>query len=201
MALTRKMLKAMGIDEEKIDQIIDAHTETVDALKSERDSYKSDAEKLPEVQKKLDEMKTAAEKDGKDPYKVKYEAIKEEFTNFKNDIAAKETKAKKEEAYKALLKDAGVSEKRIETILKVTDLDKEALTEDGKFENASDLKKSIKTEWADFIVTSGKQGADTPNPPSGGGKTYKSKAEIMAIKETSERQKAIAENISLFKGE
>lgn len=198
MALTRKMLKAMGIDEEKIDQIIDAHTETVDALKSERDSYKSDAEKLPEVQKKLDEMKTAAEKDGKDPFKVKYEAIKEEFTKFKNDITAKETKAKKEEAYKALLKDAGVSEKRIDAILKVTDLDKEALTEDGKFENASELKKSIKTEWADFIVTSGKQGADTPNPPAGGGKVYKTKDEIMAIKDTAERQQAIADNHELF---
>ena len=198
MALTRKMLKAMGIEEEKIDQIIEAHTETVDALKSERDSFKADAEKLPEVQKKLDEMKTAAEKDGKDPYKVKYEAIKEEFNNFKNDITAKETKAKKEEAYKALLKEVGVSEKRIDAILKVTDLDGSALTEDGKFENASELKKSIKTEWADFIVTSGKQGADTPNPPAGGGKVYKTKDEIMAIRDTAERQQAIANNHELF---
>ena len=43
MALTRKMLKAMGIEDEKIDQIIEAHTETVDALKVERDQYKEDA--------------------------------------------------------------------------------------------------------------------------------------------------------------
>ena len=33
MALTRKMLKAMGIEDEKADEIIDAHAETVDALK------------------------------------------------------------------------------------------------------------------------------------------------------------------------
>ena len=33
MALTRKFLKAMGIEDDKIDQIIDAHTETVTALK------------------------------------------------------------------------------------------------------------------------------------------------------------------------
>ena len=31
--LTRKMLKAMNIEDEKIEQIIEAHTETVDALK------------------------------------------------------------------------------------------------------------------------------------------------------------------------
>ena len=38
MSLTRKMLKAMGIEEEKIDQIIEAHSETVDSLKAVRDS-------------------------------------------------------------------------------------------------------------------------------------------------------------------
>ena len=55
MSLTRKMLKAMGIEEEKIDQIIEAHSETVDSLKADRDSYKEDAEKLKDVQKELDE--------------------------------------------------------------------------------------------------------------------------------------------------
>ena len=35
MALTRRALKAMGIDEEKIDEIIALHTETVDGLKAE----------------------------------------------------------------------------------------------------------------------------------------------------------------------
>ena len=57
MSLTRKMLKAMGIEEEKIDQIIEAHSETVDSLKADRDSYKEDAEKLKDVQKELDGLK------------------------------------------------------------------------------------------------------------------------------------------------
>ena len=33
MALTRKMLRAMGIEDDKADQIIEAHAETVDALR------------------------------------------------------------------------------------------------------------------------------------------------------------------------
>lgn len=37
MALTRKMLKAMGIEDEKIDQIIDEHAESVNALKAKLD--------------------------------------------------------------------------------------------------------------------------------------------------------------------
>ena len=36
----------MGIEEEKIDQIIEAHSETVDSLKADRDNYKKDADQL-----------------------------------------------------------------------------------------------------------------------------------------------------------
>ena len=57
MSLTRKMLKAMGIEDEKIDQIIEAHTETVDGLKEQITQYKASAEKLPGVQKELDDLK------------------------------------------------------------------------------------------------------------------------------------------------
>lgn len=201
MALTRKMLKAMGIEDEKIDQIIEAHTETVDGLKADREKFKEDAEKLPAVQKELDNLKAAAEKDGKDPYKVKYEALKEEFDSYKNEVETKETNTKKEAAYRALLKEVGISDKRLDSVLKVSDLSGVKLDKDGKIEDASELKKSIKEEWSDFIVKTGEKGADPANPPSGGGTSYKSKKEIMAIKDASERQKAIAENINLFTGE
>ena len=73
----------MGIEEEKIEQIIEAHAETVDTLKEQRDTFKADADKLAEVQKELDEAKKSLEDAGKDSYKVKYEAVKEEFENIK----------------------------------------------------------------------------------------------------------------------
>ena len=37
MALTRKLLRSMGIEDEKIDQIIDEHAESVNALKAKLD--------------------------------------------------------------------------------------------------------------------------------------------------------------------
>ena len=46
MALTRNFLKALGIEEEKIGEIINAHSETVTALKADIEKYKEDAEKL-----------------------------------------------------------------------------------------------------------------------------------------------------------
>ena len=196
MALTRKWLAAMGIDEEKIEQIVQANSESLEAVKAERDKYRADAEKLEGVQKELDALK--AEKKDSDSFEVKYKAVKEEFENYKQDVAKKETAGKKEAAYRALLRDAGVSEKRIDAVMKVTSLDDLTLDEKGCLEGSADLKKAIKTEWADFIVSEGRKGAETETPPSGTGKTYKDKAEIMAIKDPAERQQAIAENMSLF---
>ena len=55
MALTRKFLAALGIEAEKVDEIITAHAETVDALKAERDEYKANAEAYAGEQKKVKE--------------------------------------------------------------------------------------------------------------------------------------------------
>lgn len=152
MALSRKMLKAMGIEDEKIDQIIEAHSDTVDALKEERDKYKVEAEKMPGIQKELDELKEAAEKnEGKNPYKVKYDALKEEFETFKADTEKKAAKAVKEDAYRALLKESGILEKHIDKVLKVSDLDSIELDKNGAIKDADKLRESIKKEWDDFI--------------------------------------------------
>ena len=169
MALTRKMLKAMGIEEEKIEQIIDEHAETVNALKQQRDQYKVDAEKLPGVQKELDDLKEAAEKDGENPYKAKYEDLQQQFDDYKADVTAKETKAKKTAAYRKLLKDAKVSEKRLDSILKLSPVDDIELDDNGEIKDAADVKKKIEEEWSDFIVTEETHGADSNNPPGGSG--------------------------------
>lgn len=200
MALTRKYLSALGIEGDKIDEIINAHAETVDGLKDEIAKYKADAEKLPGVQKELADMKTAAEKAGKDPYKVKYEAIKEEYDKYKADQTAKETKAAKSAAYKALLKDAGVAEKRIDAVLKVSDVEAVELDADGKIKDAGALKKSIREEWADFISKEQTVGAKTETPPPSSGGTVKSREDIYKtddhgrfILNASERQAALAQ--------
>ena len=197
MAFTRKMLKAMGIEEEKIDQIIDAHSETVDALKADRDAYKEDAAKLAAVQKELDELKAK----GDDGYKAKYEAEKAAHDALKADIAAKETKKAKTDAYRELLKGANIDEKRIATILRAEapTIDKIELDADGKIKNAEQYTQSIKSDWADFIVTQSAKGANTATPPANGGAaSTKTKEDILKIKDAGERQKAIAENPTLF---
>ena len=201
MSLTRKMLKAMGIEEEKIDQIIEAHSETVDSLKADRDSYKEDAEKLKDVQKELDDLKAK----GDDGWKEKHDALKAEFDQYKNDVQAKETKAAKEAAYRAILKDANLSEKGIEKAIKYAEWDKIELGEDGKLKGANDHIKAAREEWAEYVTTTTTTGAKTSTPPANNGGSKLTKAEIYARDEhgryklsTAERQKALAENPELL---
>lgn len=195
MSLTRKMLKAMGIEEEKIDQIIEAHSETVDSLKADRDSYKEDAEKLKDVQKELDELKAK----GDDGWKEKHDRLKAEFDQYKNDVQEKETKAAKEAAYRAILKDANLSEKGIEKAIKYAEWDKIELGEDGKLKGANDHIKAVREEWAEYVTTTTTTGAKTSTPPANnGGKTGKTKEEIMAIRDPAVRQAEIAKNPEAF---
>ncbi|WP_154515872.1 MULTISPECIES: hypothetical protein [unclassified Collinsella] len=51
MALTRKMLKAMGIEDEKIDQIIEEHAESANALTTQSDEFKEAAGKADDHKK------------------------------------------------------------------------------------------------------------------------------------------------------
>ena len=198
MALTRKFLTALGIEGDKIDEIINAHVETVDALKEERNTYKAEAEQLKEVTKERDNLKKELDaKAGDEDFKAKYNTLKTEYDNYKTEQENKTTAAKKEAAYRELLKNAGVSEKRLNAVLKVSDLSNIKLDNEGKIEDADSLTKSIRDEWADFIVTEGARGADTKTPPSGNGGKM-SKEDIMKITDTTERQKAIAENHEVF---
>lgn len=198
MALTRKMLKAMSIEDEKIDQIIEAHAETVNSLKEDLDKYKEDAEKLPGVQKQLDDALEEAKNSNSDVWEAKYNALKEDFDTYKNDITAKETKAEKDSAYRALLKEIGISDKRIDSVLRVSKVDDVELDKDGKIKDADTLKESLKNEWADFIQTTSTQGASTATPPASNGGTILTKEEIYATDEhgryklsASERQEAL----------
>lgn len=195
-SLTRKFLTTLGIEEDKADQIIERHNEVLTEIKTERDEYKEKAEQLPDIQKQLNDYKEAESKAEKDPYKVKYEALKEEYNDYKTKVTEKETTAKKEATYRQLLKECGISEKRIDAVLKVSDINAIEYDDEGNVKEGDKLKESIKAEWSDFIETKGEKGASVATPPTSTNSTVKSKKEILEIKDTTERQKAWAEYIA-----
>ena len=165
MALTRKFLEALGIEQAKIDEIISAHTEVTDSLKADRDSYKEKAEKYDQTKTELDKAKSELEKVNKDEYKTKYESLESEFNKYKTDIAEKEVKVKKEEAYKKMLKEIGVNEKSIDAIVKVKDLSSLKLDDKGNIVDVDTLKESEKKDWEGFIIESEVHGQNPSTPP------------------------------------
>lgn len=165
MALTRKFLEALGIEQAKIDEIISAHTEVTNALKADRDNYKEKAEKYDETKTELDKAKSELDKVNKDEYKTKYESLESEFNKYKTDIAEKEVKVKKEEAYKKMLKEIGVNEKSIDAIVKVKDLSSLKLDDKGNIVDVDTLKESEKKDWEGFIIKSEEERQDPNTPP------------------------------------
>ncbi len=169
MALTRKMLAAMDIPAEKIDEIISAHTETVSAIKEERDSYKADAAELADVKAKLAEAEKKISDADSAGWEQKYTALKSEYDGYKTEVENKAAKTAKETAYKKLLAEAGISEKRIASVMKVSDLDSVKMNADGTIQDSEKLIEGVKTEWADFIETKKEKGANVPKPPANNG--------------------------------
>lgn len=200
MALTRKMLKAMGIEDEKIDQIIDAHTETVEGLKDQVSTYKADAEKLPGIQKELDDLK----KEGADGgYKAKYEKEHKDFADYKAGIAAKESAAAKEKAARAYFAGKGIPDGSMAMAIRGAKAEIEGLELDGeKIKDAAALDRLLAGDYKGLIGKQTTQGTDTQTPPdtTGGAKSraeiYKKDDKGRYILSTAERQAALAESMA-----
>lgn len=203
MALTRKMLKALDIEGDKADQIIEAHTDTVDGLKEQLATYKADAEKLPAVQKELDEAREALTTAKDDGWKDKHDKVKKEFDDYKAGITAKEAKAAKEAAARAYFESKNITGKALDIAMRGSGAEMEALDlgEDGKIKDPSALEALVKGDFAGLVSQTSTKGADTATPPvnTGGGTLtkadiYKKDDKGRYLMSASERQKALMEN-------
>lgn len=172
--LSRKFLSGLGVEEEKIDLIIERHQEVMTEIKDEKDKYKKEAEGKEEIQKELDELKAKqSDDDPSELAKVQKQLSDKtaEFDKFKAEVEAKETKAKKETAYRKLLKEAGISDKRIDIVVKASPSEIEAIDfdKDGNVKDSDKITAGVKETWAEFVVKQGEKGADVSNPPAGNG--------------------------------
>ena len=162
MSLTRKLLKGMGLTDEQVDTIIEAHTDTVDGLKEQVKTYKADAEKLPNVQKELDDLKAA----GDGGFKEKFEKEHSDFENFKKTIQEKETKAAKESAAKAFFESKGITGNSLEIAMRGSSAEIAALDLDGeKIKDYSALDALVNGTFKALVSTTTTKGANIPNPP------------------------------------
>ena len=170
MALTKKMLKAMNLEDAQIEQIFEAHEESINALREMRDTLQADLEKANAEVKRLatvekDLVKAQAKLEDAETTAQQLRDLKKEYSDYKADVDAKAVTANKEKLYKELLSKAGIPEKRQDAILRVTDLSQIELDKSGKIANEKTLADNIGAEWADFITTQSTQGTNTAKPP------------------------------------
>lgn len=168
MAFSRNWLKTMGLSDEQVQSIMEEHTSVTDALKAQRDQAQADVKALQTKADKFDETeKELLTLKGED-YKSKYETEHQAFEDFKKKIATETETAKVKSAYRQLLLDEKISEKRVDSVLKLTDFSEMKLGEDGKLENLDALKENIGKEWGEFKVTQSERKQNVPTPPGNG---------------------------------
>ena len=169
MAFSRNWLKTMGLTDEQVSSIMEEHVSVTDALKAQRDKaqndakdLKTEADKVADLQKQIDDYRS-----GED-FKAKYEKEHQDFEDYKKQIAKDAETAKVKSAYRQLLLDERISEKRVDSVLKLTDFSEMKLDKDGKLENLDALKENIGKEWGEFKVTTKERKQTVPTPPTSG---------------------------------
>lgn len=171
MALTRSLLKALGLNDEQISSIIEAHTDTITGLKDSLKTAEEKAKRLDDVAKELNELKSK----GTEDYKAKYEAEHTAFESYKSDVTAKETKAAKEKAVSTYYESKNITGKNLSIAMRGSkaEIDGIELDENGKIKDTSALDTLVSGDFAGLVSTERTEGANTINPPTNtGGDTF-----------------------------
>jgi hypothetical protein len=182
--------------EEIENRLVALHLGVVDPLKDDLTKYKADAEKLPSVQKQLDDLKAA----GDGGYKEKYENEHSAFEAFKTDITEKESKAAKEKAVRAYFESKNITGANLDLAMRGCGEEMAALELDGeKIKDTKSLDALVDGTYKG-LVSKQTVRVDTGARFNGGGKPM-TKDEIMQITDRAERRAAIAANMDLFRKE
>lgn len=188
MSLKRSDIKATFPDAtpEQIQLLIEKHTETVEALQQQIETFKESASQSETLQKKLNELEAKHSAD--------LEIANKAFEDYKNEVSNKETVSKKQELYRAELKAAKISDAAIEKAVKIADYSLIEL-EGDKLKNTKSIQESIMAEWGDFAVTTEVLGANTANPPQNLSSPVLTKEDInkMTAKQINENWEKVSE--------
>ena len=180
MTLTREFLNNLGLTEAQIDAVLAAYAEDLAALST------ASAAELP-----------AAVPSGDGGLAERFDALQQAFDDYRAENERRMQEQSVRDAYRGLLARQNIDPRRLDVILRATRFDDMALDDSGRLADEDRLAQAIRRDWGDFIVTRRPRGANVALPPYGG-RTVRTRDEIMAIPDTLERQRAIAENHELF---
>ena len=192
MAFTRATIRNLARESG-----VELPKELEDALVSEhltaRNAY-------AEEQVKAELEKQPAEKAVNVKDSEEYKTLEKSFNDYKAEIANKQAKEAKEKAVRSFYESKGITGKNLEIAMRGSRAEIDGIELDGdKIKDASALDALVKGDFSGLVATTTTKGANTATPPANnGGKTGKTKEEIMAIRDPAVRQAEIAKNPEAF---
>jgi hypothetical protein len=199
--MKREEIKSIFPDatDEQLKAVMDLNGKEVEKNKKLESELKEKKEELENLNTEMETLKTANASG--DEWKAKFEALQ----------ADNEAKARQAEADRIAKEKAEGLDKRFDAVVGDKKFTHDAIRADyrRKFESALADKENEGKSDADVFHALTKDDASAftgvtavklqgGTPQSVNGKHYATKKDIMAIKDSTERQQAIADNISLF---
>ena len=146
MSLSRSFLKTLGLNDDQISAVIDAHGETVTALntkyselETKYNSAKESADKLPDIQKELNDLR-------KEDYKGKYETL---FASVEKGKA----RTAKEKAARAYYEGKNIRGGNLTIALRGTDLDQLQLDDSGNLADTKALDALVEGDFKPLVTS------------------------------------------------
>ena len=146
MSLSRTDLKLIGLNDDQIESVIAAHSETVSALKQKYSelearysSVKENADRLPAVQKELDDLR-------KEDYKGKYD-------NLFASVEKGKARAAKETAVKAYYEGKNIRGQNLTIAMRGTDLDALQLDDSGNLADTAALDALVDGDFRPLVTS------------------------------------------------
>lgn len=190
---TRADIRAVigeGCTEDIENKLIALHLGVVDPLKDDVQRYKADAEKLPDLQRKLEEASKG------DDYKEKYDSLVAQITGEKAQAA-------KEKAARAYFQSKGIPAESMGLVIRGAKAEIDGLKLDGEsIKDTAALDGLLSGDYKGLIGKTTTTGTQTQTPPdiSGGAKSraeiYKKDDKGRYLLSTAERQAALAESMA-----
>ena len=153
MSLSRTDLKLIGLNDDQISSVIAAHSETVSALKqkyseleTKYNSAKESADRLPDVQKELDDMK-------KSDFKAKFEAEQSAHNALKESISREKAHTAKEKAVRAYYEGKNIKGNNLAIAMRGTDLEQLKLDDSGNLADTAALDALVDGDFKSLVTT------------------------------------------------
>ena len=186
-ATIRNLAKESGVElpKELEDALVSEHLTARNAYAEEQ--VKAELEKQPTE-------KAVNVKDSEE-----YKTLEKSFNDYKADIAKKQAKEAKEKAVRAYYESKGIKGKNLDIAMRGSAAEVDSVELDGdKIKDASAIDALIGGTFEGLVETVEDRGYHSAKPPANGGKTGKTKEEIMAIRDPAVRQAEIAKNPEAF---